>query len=216
MPEQKLGKQPIFVDDDPNFIETVKHWQNDYGLKEYATEDIEESLNMVRKGDADIFICDLKMPAQDGISVLQRVRKIDPNIELIMLTGYELTDEQKKIVEGLGGKVCLKYDKLEELLDSLVKGTGEKESTNAIHLQTRVSKLEHLNRVWTGNLVRDLQEIKGLKDAWVSSVGDNFTVEQLIKDIQDCNERGIKHIKLWLGVQERLQSIGVRIRRRAK
>jgi len=163
---------------------------------------------LVRKGDADIFICDLRMPAQDGISIIQQVRKIDPDIELVILTGYELTDEQKTTVENLGGKVYLKYEDLVGLLDSLVKDTGEKISPVAIQLQTKVSKLEHLNRAWASHLAQELKEIEELEDALVSgSGGDGFMVKELIDDIQSLNSRGIKHIKLWIDAQERLRKI---------
>lgn len=146
MAKDKVEIKPIFVDDDLEFINTIKQWQEDFNVQGYATTNIDESLYLVRKGDADIFICDLKMPWQDGISVIQNVRAIDPNIELAILTGYELTDEQNKIVKKLGAKVYLKYEDLEDFLNSLVKDKGKKEFSTIIQLQERISKLEHLNR----------------------------------------------------------------------
>ena len=38
-------------------------------------------------GNVDIVVTDLVMPDMDGLAVLERVREIDPNIEVILLTG---------------------------------------------------------------------------------------------------------------------------------
>lgn len=215
MAEQEV-KTPVFVDDDLDFLDTIKCLQDDFGLQGHVTSDTEEALSLVRGGNISVFICDQRMPGQqDGISVIQQVRNVDPNVKLVILTGYELTDEQKNIVESLGGKVCSKCEDLKDLLDSIVaKDTSKKEPSTVIHLQTKVSKLERLNRAWTSHLVNELEEIEGLEDAWVACAGSNFTVKELIDDIQSFNPRGIKHIKLWIDAQERLREIRRSTKRR--
>jgi CheY-like chemotaxis protein len=145
MADQPHIKQTIFIDDDLDFLKLVKHWQNNVGLDGYVTSNIERALYWVKKGVADILICDLKMPYQNGMSVIQQVKKIDPNIELVILTEYNLTDEEKNIVTELGGKVCLKSN-LGDLLNSLVSNTITEESSILIHLQEKISKLARLNR----------------------------------------------------------------------
>jgi len=169
--QEEQKKQLVFVDDDLVFLRTVKRWQDDCNLQGYATSNIEESLNLVKKGDIRVFVCDLIMPKQTGISVIEQVREIDQSIDLVILTGYELDNEQKKRVEKVNGKVYLKDEDLNDFLDSLVpedKGEvedeGEKETSIVIDLQTKVSKLEREIREYE-NIIPDIAKVKELSRA---------------------------------------------------
>ena len=48
----------------------------------------EEAIEIIAKKSFDVAIVDIKMPGIDGIETLRRIRKIDPLIEVILLTGH--------------------------------------------------------------------------------------------------------------------------------
>ncbi len=54
--------------------------------------DGESGLELVNRNKPDIVLLDLKMPKMDGIEVLQRIKKIDKNIVVIIITGYGTID----------------------------------------------------------------------------------------------------------------------------
>ena len=60
-----------------------KNWDN-----VEAQSDSEAGIEYCSKHDIDIVITDLKMPKVDGIEVLRRVKELDDNIEVIMMTAY--------------------------------------------------------------------------------------------------------------------------------
>ncbi len=48
-----------------------------------------EALNQVRqRGDIDIVLTDLKMPKIDGLTLLKEIKQLDPDIEVVLMTGY--------------------------------------------------------------------------------------------------------------------------------
>ena len=52
-----------------------------------ATEG-EQALKMVEETSIDVVLLDLRMPGISGISVLERIKAFNPDIEVILITGY--------------------------------------------------------------------------------------------------------------------------------
>ena len=48
-----------------------------------------EALNQARqRGDIDIVLTDLKMPEMDGLTLLKEIKQLDPDIQVVLMTGY--------------------------------------------------------------------------------------------------------------------------------
>jgi signal transduction histidine kinase len=52
----------------------------------------QEALKLVTKEPVDIMTLDLKMPGLDGIQVLERAKQLDPDLEVLIITGYGSLD----------------------------------------------------------------------------------------------------------------------------
>ena len=61
--------------------------ENEKYLVEEA-EDGLEGLEMVKNNDFDLILCDIKMPKMDGVEVLEKVKKIQPEIPIVMISGH--------------------------------------------------------------------------------------------------------------------------------
>src|SRR3989338_5178817 len=48
----------------------------------------EEAVNFLSKAKADIVVTDLKLPQMSGIDLLEKIKKITPQTEVILMTGY--------------------------------------------------------------------------------------------------------------------------------
>jgi len=63
----------------------------------------QEAIKVVEKENIDLVTLDLKMPGFSGIDVLQEIKKIKRDIEVIIITGYgTLTNAQEAIRYGAG------------------------------------------------------------------------------------------------------------------
>jgi two-component system nitrogen regulation response regulator NtrX len=59
--------------------------------KSYQVEEAEDGLmgiEMIEKTEYDLVLCDIKMPKMDGVEVLQRTQKFNPEIPFIMISGH--------------------------------------------------------------------------------------------------------------------------------
>jgi len=85
-----MKKKPIIlvVDDEKIVLEL---FQRILKKKEYTVltaNNDKEALELVEKERPNLVILDLKLPGINGIEVLRRIKKIDENIEVIVMTGY--------------------------------------------------------------------------------------------------------------------------------
>ena len=116
------------VDDHPHvrrLIRRILQAQGNYTL--YEAEDGKSAITLIQKETPDLVILDLMMPEMDGFSVLDALRK-DPTtarIPVIVVTAKELTEQEKKRLEGqiqsLMQKGDFMSDELLEEVRSLVK-----------------------------------------------------------------------------------------------
>jgi len=57
----------------------------------YLVEEAEDGLHGIEKikdNDYDLVLCDIKMPKMDGVEVLEKVKKIKPEIPFVMISGH--------------------------------------------------------------------------------------------------------------------------------
>ena len=61
--------------------------ENDSYLVDEA-EDGVVGLDKIKNNDYDLVLCDIKMPKMDGVEVLEEVKKIKPEIPMVMISGH--------------------------------------------------------------------------------------------------------------------------------
>jgi signal transduction histidine kinase len=87
----------LVVDDEPGVRESLRAiLQRDCEVLTASSGD--EALAIVTREPVDLMTLDLKMPGLGGVPVLQRVKQIDPDIEVLIITGYGSLDSA---VEGI-------------------------------------------------------------------------------------------------------------------
>jgi two-component system NtrC family response regulator len=57
------------------------------GFRVYEASDGEEAIHIARLRPVDVAVVDIQMPGMDGIEVLKKIKKIDPAIEVLIITG---------------------------------------------------------------------------------------------------------------------------------
>jgi DNA-binding NtrC family response regulator len=65
-----------------------------------------EAIDMVRERHYDIIFLNVKLPDMTGVETFERVKKIDPEATVIMMTGYDEEDLVKKAVSA-GAYTCI-------------------------------------------------------------------------------------------------------------
>lgn len=76
------------IDDEVAVLRTLqrKAAKNGYDVRVFTSP--EEALSVIERRHFDIVLSDLRMPGIDGFTVLERVKSISPETEVIIMTGY--------------------------------------------------------------------------------------------------------------------------------
>jgi DNA-binding response OmpR family regulator len=88
----------LLVDDEKDFRETLVKLLARRGFGVVTAEDGAHALRMVLRGGIEVVLLDLKMPGLSGIDTLREFKRIDPALEVIILTGHLLKSTEQ---EGL-------------------------------------------------------------------------------------------------------------------
>jgi len=115
----------LLVDDEREFVQTLSERLLMRDMGSAVAYDGESALNMVREDEPDVIILDLKMPGIDGIEVLKRVKKTNPEVEVIILTGHGSEADRKTCME-LGAFAYLQKPVDIEVLSAELRAANEK------------------------------------------------------------------------------------------
>ena len=118
----------FLVDDEPIVLEGIRtkiDWENSgFSFAGEAT-DGEIALSMIHEIKPDILITDIKMPFMDGLQLASAVKKIQPWIKIIILSGHDEFDYAKKAISIGIEDYLLKPFTSEEVIESLKKTAAQ-------------------------------------------------------------------------------------------
>lgn len=89
----------LMVDDEARFRETTSKLLKKKGFEVTMAQSGEEALDIVRKHPQDVVILDIKMGGMDGHAALLKIKEIDSEIRVIMLTGHGSADSAEKALK---------------------------------------------------------------------------------------------------------------------
>lgn len=91
MENQEKNEYPIsvvLVDDDVEFLEASRKNLEKEGFRVHTAKTGKEGLDIIHQWRIDVAIVDMKMPCMSGMEFLKKIKKVQPLIEVILLTGY--------------------------------------------------------------------------------------------------------------------------------
>ena len=106
----------LVIDDDPSVRNFLKRGLAYEGFAVDLAESGEVGLKMARERQPDFVILDLMMPGIDGLEVLRRLRAVDEQLPVIMLTAKDTPEDQIKGLETGADDYVVKPVSFEVLL----------------------------------------------------------------------------------------------------
>jgi DNA-binding NtrC family response regulator len=109
----------LVVDDEEAFRMALSERLKVRGLDTTAVGTGREALDEIKKTLYDVILLDIKMPGMNGMEALAEIKKINPFLEVIILTGHASVDAAVEITKLGGYDYLLKPCPLDELLGKI-------------------------------------------------------------------------------------------------
>ncbi len=114
-------KKVLLVDDELEFIKDFSKALEIFGYKTYMAGDGEGAFNIIESKKPDIVLCDYRLFDIDGDKILERTKKIHPEIKFVMITAYYDDAVEKRLLNLGADKVVFKPIVLTEIETLLSK-----------------------------------------------------------------------------------------------
>ena len=151
----------------------------------YVVEDAEDGiqgLEKIKNNDYDLVLCDIKMPKMDGVEVLEEVKKIKPEIPMVMISGHGDMETAIQTMRLGAFDYISKPPDLNRLLNTVRNALDRKQLVveNKI-LKKKVSKnYEMIGESEPINLIKLMIEKVAQTEARVLVTGPNGTGKELV------------------------------------
>jgi DNA-binding NtrC family response regulator len=109
----------LIVDDEERFRTTMAKLLTVNGLEVTAVGSGKDALEELKSKPYDVITLDIRMPGMSGLEALAEIKKVNPGIEVIILTGHASVDTAMEIMKLGGYEYLLKPTSTDELMNKI-------------------------------------------------------------------------------------------------
>jgi len=138
----------LIIEDDPEHAELIKMGfrRHDEFFLNFAASG-EDGLEMISSKAYDLISIDLVLPGMGGLDVLVRIRKLDPDIPVVMVSGHGTTEMALVAFENRATKYVVKslesFKSLPYVFENLIQEARFKSNERAMRSQIERSERIH-------------------------------------------------------------------------
>lgn len=114
-----LQLKVLLVDDEQEFVTTLAERLELRGMDVEIATDGEMALGLVETNPPQVVVLDVMMPGLSGMEVLERIKTVDSNIQVILLTGHGGTKDGIKGMQLGAFDYLIKPVDIDELIEKL-------------------------------------------------------------------------------------------------
>jgi PAS domain S-box-containing protein len=181
----------LIIEDDPEHAELIKMGfrRHDDFFLDFATSG-EEGLEMISATAYDLISVDLVLPGIGGLDVLVRIRKLDQDIPVVMVSGHGTTEMAVVAFENRATKYVVKslesFKSLPYVFENLIQEARFK--ANERSMRSQIERSERIHR----NIVEN-----ALAGIYILQDGAFRLVNPKLGEIFGCSAESLLGLPFW-------------------
>lgn len=168
----------LVVDDEEGTREILRQILNDVGYDVHTAASGYKAIEEMKSGGFDAVIADIKMPGVDGLRVLEAAKGIDPQIEVIIITGYASLESSIEALRKGAADYIMKPLNIEELKVALRNALGRRQLLR--ENQRLIEELKASNE--------RLRQAKLETERWAHAIGVVYKLNEALRPLHEFNE----------------------------
>ncbi|MGD2152879.1 MAG: response regulator [Gemmatimonadales bacterium] len=117
----------LIVDDEAELVSALEERLNLRGFEASGVTNGAEALSLIAEEPFDVVLLDLKMPGLDGLEVIRRIKVEQPELQVILLTGWGSEEDAEKGKELGAYDYLMKPVKIRDLVRVLLSACDQEE-----------------------------------------------------------------------------------------
>ena len=113
----------LIVDDEKNYPLILSAVLEDEGYETLTANSAQQALNLLKNSDVDLVLTDMRMPAMDGVQLLERIKAEDADLPVIMMTAHGTVEKAVEAMQKGAYSYILKPFDNEQLVLYVRKAT---------------------------------------------------------------------------------------------
>jgi two-component system, NtrC family, sensor kinase len=110
----------LVVDDEPGIAALCKRILTRAGYDVSAFTDPRAAIQHIQESRLDLLVVDIRMPEVDGFDVISRAQMVQPDVAVLVMTGFGTVETAiRALRQGVDGLLLKPFEKSDELLSSV-------------------------------------------------------------------------------------------------
>ena len=173
-------KKILVIDDERPILDMLELSLSSEGYKVLTAKDGDEALKVFKKESPKLILTDIKMPGMDGLEVLKRIKSLDNDAEVIVITGHGNMDSAIAALRHGASDFITKPIRNEVLMLALER--AERKIAISQQLRYYTENLEHKIETCKQELKKAQEEL--IKTERLATIGETVAgLAHYIKNI---------------------------------
>ena len=121
-----MSERVLLIDDEKEFLEVMSERMQNRDIDVTTASSARDALALVEKESYDAIILDLQMPEMDGLQALERLKAINPELQVILLTGHATVEKGVQAMKLGATDVLEKPADIQTLTEKIRKAHARK------------------------------------------------------------------------------------------
>lgn len=186
--DASVGKRKgkiLVIDDELVVRDSLEKWFASEDFETRAVASAREALELFRKGEWDIALVDIKMPGMDGMELQDRLHKIDPELTIVIMTGYASVETAVRALKHGAYDYVTKPVDPDELLHLMSNALEHRQAKQEVvrlkkSLQEIFPQTELIGKSPSMKRVFELVEMVASTDTTVLITGESGTGKEVV------------------------------------
>jgi DNA-binding NtrC family response regulator len=182
---KKATARLLIVDDELVVRDSLGKWFASEGYQVRAVESARQALEALVRESFDVALIDIKMPGMDGMELQNRLRELDPDLLLIIMTGYASVETAVQALKrGAYDYITKPFDP-DELAHLVTKALEHRQAKREVSrlresLEEAAPPTELIGQSPAMKKVHELIQMVAPTDATVLIAGESGTGKELV------------------------------------